>query len=100
MLHCIPQHLLLSYYYFGVFLIPIIIKENVVADICDRADETWGPIVDARIKTSSNSAKNLNINGDGFCLCCGAPVEPVLFGGKNITPRWCGKECQIIWDRE
>jgi len=70
-----------------------------MADIADLADLAQQPITDAIIRTARNRAAQVHIEGDGYCIECGAVVLPVEHNGKLVTPRWCSEKCRAVWGK-
>ncbi len=79
-------------------------------DEADYADLDNGTRVNAEIMTHRNLAAEVDkaIRGNGFCLECGNPVDPVetklKVNGRwqvvTIYPRWCCPECMLLWSRD
>jgi hypothetical protein len=70
-----------------------------MSDEVDIADEKQQLFIEAAIMTAKRQA-SVDIKGDGTCIVCGAPVEPVLFNGKPVVGRWCSLECRRISENE
>jgi len=68
-------------------------------DIADLADQAQQPITDAIIKNACKRAARVQIEGDGYCIECGAVVEPLEYNGKLIMPRWCSEKCRAVWGK-
>jgi hypothetical protein len=66
-----------------------------MSDEVDIADEKQQLFIDAAIMTAKRQAV-ININGDGSCIICGSPVEPVMLNGMPVVGRWCSAECRRI----
>ena len=70
-----------------------------MSDEVDIADEKVQLFIDAAVMTAKRQAA-VDIKGDGTCIVCGAPVEPVMFKGKPVIGRWCSFECRHISETE
>ena len=69
-----------------------------MSDEVDHTNDQQQALFDAHIADIRKHQPK--IDGDGWCLSCWSPVEPVSVCGKIINPRWCCIECRDIWDRE
>ena len=69
-----------------------------MSDAADYANDQQQALLDAHIADIRNHQPK--IKGDGVCLSCRNPVEPVLVCGKIITGRWCCSICRDIWELE
>lgn len=69
-----------------------------MSDEAGITDEREQYRLDATIANIRKRAE-INIQGDGTCIECGAMVRPVKVGDKMITGRWCSVYCRDATER-
>ena len=65
-----------------------------MADDIDATDLRQAVLDAANIAAHVAAAAATKIEGDGDCIVCSNPVQPVVVNGKSIIGRWCCIECR------
>lgn len=63
-------------------------------DIVDETNQTFERLHDMNLSAIRSKARQININGPGYCVVCGGDVETVIYDGEQVIKRFCGDECR------